>query len=88
MNRAAHASARHGELRAGVMRIAMYRRRRVAMLLVAFSALLLPLVARAASPNLIFCLVDDWGYNDVGYHNVSSAQSIRSVACACPPNSM
>lgn len=37
------------------------------------SLLLFEHVAAARRPNILFCLVDDWGYNDVGFHNVRGA---------------
>ena len=30
-----------------------------------------------SKPNVIFTLVDDWGYNDVGYHNALNEGIIR-----------
>ena len=34
--------------------------------------------AAARRPNVIFTLVDDWGYNDVGYHNAANEAIIRT----------
>lgn len=51
--------------------------RALALGLLALQQQLLPLLA-APRPSIIFCLVDDWGFNDVGYHNAENEAVIRT----------
>eukprot|EP01079_Euglenida_sp_SAG-EU17-18_P001733 gene1732-2899_t len=40
----------------------------------------LPEASAAPRPHIVFAMVDDWGWNDVGYHRTANGVASREIA--------